>query len=298
MDAQSKVHRMLVVDAKLPDLLHQHAVRPGRPVLAYHIGAERSYVMLLSDRAAEPEIWPLTVPARLLDAVQPAKCPDATIGPLHALDAPVAVPVIARTVRRPGCSIAKTYGCWWRIIDGRSAQRTSQRAASSWHGTPRWPRRARSWSSLRKPSCRVPSAPASHSSAPGGSLWCPTGALNGLPLESLVLQAGRALRDVLDELPPIVDAPSLSILAYLAEHRPPRLAIGPRTLLSVARNRSASAGISTQRTSWCWTARPPRRKRCGSTSRGGRSSIWRSAIACSRCRRFTACRSRRATWPC
>jgi CHAT domain-containing protein len=59
----------------------------------------------------------------------------------------------------------------------------------------------------------------------------PDGPLHKLPLEALVIDSGKEPRYLLDELPPIVYAPSLSILSLLTDRKPG--AGGPLTLLSV-----------------------------------------------------------------
>jgi CHAT domain-containing protein/tetratricopeptide (TPR) repeat protein len=61
-------------------------------------------------------------------------------------------------------------------------------------------------------------------------LVVPDGPLHKLPLEALVLEGGLKPRFVLDELPPIVYAPSAAVLALVAERAAVR---GPLTLLSV-----------------------------------------------------------------
>src|SRR5262249_29903040 len=59
----------------------------------------------------------------------------------------------------------------------------------------------------------------------------PDGPLQKLPLEALLLEAGSRPRYAVDELPPIVYAPSAAILPLLADR--PRPAAGPPSLLTV-----------------------------------------------------------------
>ncbi|HYT89578.1 MAG TPA: CHAT domain-containing protein, partial [Gemmataceae bacterium] len=61
----------------------------------------------------------------------------------------------------------------------------------------------------------------------------PDGALHKLPFEALLLPAGRSSSYVLDELPPLAYAPSVAILALLAERRP-AAPNGLKSLLTVA----------------------------------------------------------------
>src|SRR5262249_21782864 len=61
----------------------------------------------------------------------------------------------------------------------------------------------------------------------------PDGPLHKLPLEALLLEAGPRPRYAVDELPPIVYAPSAAILPLLAD-RPRPAAAGPPSLLTVS----------------------------------------------------------------
>jgi CHAT domain-containing protein len=69
--------------------------------------------------------------------------------------------------------------------------------------------------------------------APESLIVVPDGALHKLPFEALVLRAGDRPAYVLDELPPLIYAPSVAILDLLAS-RPPAAPKGPRSLLTVA----------------------------------------------------------------
>src|SRR5262249_8601051 len=60
----------------------------------------------------------------------------------------------------------------------------------------------------------------------------PDGALHKLPLEALPLRTDGSPSYVLDELPPLVPAPSGAILARLLARAP--APVGPRSLLTVA----------------------------------------------------------------
>jgi CHAT domain-containing protein len=69
--------------------------------------------------------------------------------------------------------------------------------------------------------------------APECLVIVPDDALHKLPFEALVLKAGKQPTYVLDEMPPLVYAPSVAILALLAD-RPPVARGGPLSLLTVA----------------------------------------------------------------
>lgn len=69
--------------------------------------------------------------------------------------------------------------------------------------------------------------------APECVILVPDGALHKLPFEALLLRPCKSPAYVIDELPPLAYAPSVAILARLAELKPAAPG-GPRSLLSVA----------------------------------------------------------------
>lgn len=216
---RSKVYGALAVDAKLPDILRQHVVRPGRVVIGYHIGDARSYLMLLSDRSANPEVWPLTVPARLLDAVQGAQ---RSAVPVTGANGAPAWLLNRRLLRQ-----LVTH----HLRQIEDADFTARGLKLSWDSTVATPGEV-----LEQIAETVlPRAARARLEQLGARqlVVVPDGALHRLPLESLVLRAGTAPRYVLDELPPIIYAPSLSILAHLAQHRAARAATDMPSLLTV-----------------------------------------------------------------
>src|SRR5262249_36409184 len=70
--------------------------------------------------------------------------------------------------------------------------------------------------------------------APDCVLVVPDGALHKLPFEALLLRADESPSYVLDELPPLAYAPSVSILAQLAERKGGAPAGELQSLLTVA----------------------------------------------------------------
>jgi CHAT domain-containing protein/tetratricopeptide (TPR) repeat protein len=233
----SKAYQGLAPDAKLTDLLpnlQKHVVRPGRVLLTYHIGAERSYVMLVSDGSPRPEVWPLTVPARLLDAVRAAQpaTGSTSAAALNPMDAPIASPVTAANgspawlLNRP--SLRLLVGHHLRQLD--DPQFTTRGLRLSWDSAVATPGEILEQiaDTVLPRAVRVRLTQLSARQV----VVVPDGALHRLPLESLVLRAGTTPRYVLDELPPMVYAPSLSVLAHLAQ-RPSRPASGSPSLLTV-----------------------------------------------------------------
>jgi CHAT domain-containing protein/tetratricopeptide (TPR) repeat protein len=209
--------------------LGKHVLRPGRAVVGYHIGSERSYVMLMSDRAGKPEVeaWPLTVSTRLLNAIPRAPGADAAsagdrAAPVTGANGAPAWPLNRRLLRQ---LVAH------HLTQIADAEFTTRGLRLSWDSAVATPGEVLEQITEailpRAVRARLKQLGVRH------VLVVPDGALHRLPLESLVVQAGTAPRYVLDELSPITYAPPLSILARLAGDRSPRPAIGPRSLLTV-----------------------------------------------------------------
>jgi CHAT domain-containing protein/tetratricopeptide (TPR) repeat protein len=207
----------------------KHVLRPGRAVVGYHIGADRSYVMLVSDRAGKTEVeaWPLTVPTRVLDALprspgaDAASAGDGAAAVADANGAP-AWPVNRRLLRQ-----LVTH----QLAQIADVEFTTRGLRLNWDSAVATPGEVLE----QITETIMPRAVRARLKQLGVRqvLVVPDGALHRLPLESLVVQAGAAPRYVLDELPPITYAPPLSILARLAGDRAPRAPIGPPSLLTV-----------------------------------------------------------------
>jgi CHAT domain-containing protein/tetratricopeptide (TPR) repeat protein len=203
----SEVYRHLAPggeqDAALLTTLRRDVLRRGTALLAYHVGDERSYVMLLGDSSTPPEVIPLTVPARLLDAEGP--------------DRPLTRESAARLVER------------YRRVILSPKQRT--RGVEVEPAEPSDPAQDL-LVSIADVLLPAPVRQRLKELKPARLIVVPDGALHTVPLESLLLRAGPSPRYGLDELPPTVYAPSLSVLVHLAR-RPPLPAAARTSLLTV-----------------------------------------------------------------
>ena len=229
----SSVYRTLTRDGqpgKLLETLRQQVVRRGTVLLAYHIGAENGYLMLLGDHSRQPEMFPLTVPAGL-----PAALLDSLERARQARNAP------AKTSRglvvRPN---APEFGPAPVLHKAGPLNRELAHLLVRYHRQ-QIADRAFLTRGLRivapMQAAKVPGALAEQVAesllpqavrrriaalAPVQIVVVPDGALHQTPLESLVVTAGPSPRYVLDELPPIVYAPSTSGLCRWPEDRPPQ----------------------------------------------------------------------------
>jgi CHAT domain-containing protein/tetratricopeptide (TPR) repeat protein len=187
-------------------------------VLAYYIGRERSYLLLLGDGTVEPQAFPLTVPADVAERVGP---PAAASGAGRRGEPLPLNQSLARELVK-GCRLG---------IDG-----SRDRGPRTLEGRPRDRRQAATSVGLdRLGDVLLPPAVLRRIEEikPDGLVVIPDGPLHRLPLEALVIDTPRGPRYVLDELPPIAYAPSAAVLVRLAQRRPPDAA-GPFSLLTVS----------------------------------------------------------------
>jgi tetratricopeptide (TPR) repeat protein len=187
-------------------------------LLAYYIGRERSYLLLLGSRSVEPQAFPLTVPA---DVVERIGLPAAASGAARRGEPiPLNQPLARELVK--GCRLGL-----------KGSRDRGPRTLEVRPGDPR--QAAPSVGLDRLGDVLLPPAVLRRIEEikPDGLVVIPDGALHRLPLEALVIDTPRGRGYVLDELPPIVYAPSAAVLARLAQRRPPDAA-GPFSLLTVS----------------------------------------------------------------
>jgi CHAT domain-containing protein/tetratricopeptide (TPR) repeat protein len=232
----SRFYRGLAADAGGDTLaaLRARVLRRDNLLLWYWVGRERSYLFLVGDSSRPVEVFPLTVPegVTLARAERPAgaAAPDEPRGvevrPAKPADRPAQAPAAGALdqerarllvdlclehVQGPG---AARRGVRVTAQPGGAAARLSGVEAAGAVFLPEAARRR-----IRE-------------LAPEYLLVVPDGPLHKLPLEALVLRGGKEPRYALDELPPLVYAPSAAVLAVLAD-RPPLATAGPPSLLTV-----------------------------------------------------------------
>jgi tetratricopeptide (TPR) repeat protein len=221
--------------------LRDRVIGPKGMLLVYHVGRERSFLLLLDGRSRQTKAFPLTVPAEL----------DKRVGPLPELLVLNEAGPRRRGLRLRGHLEQPELPEWReeRVVPlGESVLRdlvdsyllqVAEPTFSPSRGLrlgvrpkaqPLPPQRpellanvvlppqAREWVLRARPECVT---------------VVPDGALHKLPLESLVLKGGTSPRYVLDEFPPLVYAPSVAALTLLADRRSP-FRHRPLSLLTVA----------------------------------------------------------------
>jgi CHAT domain-containing protein/tetratricopeptide (TPR) repeat protein len=220
--------------------LRGRALGPKKLLLVYHVGRDRSYLLLLGDSSRPPEAFALTVPKDVAEQVAaPAPVPRAqALGRARGIvlrrdrkqpDLPApqrtqeAVPLGQETLR----ALVENY--LQHITDptavGRGLRLVAKDAAR-----PLPAQRPELLAEVLLPPAARQRILAQE---PEGLIVVPDGALHKLPFEALLLQAGDRPVYVLDRFPPLAYAPSVAILARLAD-LPPAAPGGLRSLLTVA----------------------------------------------------------------
>jgi CHAT domain-containing protein len=219
--------------------LRSRIVGAKRLLLVYHVGRRRSYLLLL-DGHSDAAAFPLSVPAEVAQRIAP---PQALVrgegGPRTrglVLRAPQEQPELPRQ-RRGGALVPLGQAVLRDLVDNYLDQVANRNFRAS-----RGIRLQESDAAGRLPAQRpelladVLLPPEARqrirAAAPECVLIIPDGALHKLPFEALLVQAGARPRYVLDELPPLVYAPSVAALALLAGR--PAAPDGPLSLLTVA----------------------------------------------------------------
>lgn len=224
--------------------LRERALGPKKLLLVYHVGREQSHLLLLGDRSRPAEAFPLTVPAAVADRVAPpppvsldqalaksrgivlrrdAGQPDPSPSPPTGKNSvPLGQAVLRALVENYLAHVADPT---FKPTRGLSLQlhpkdpaRPLQPQPAELLGDILLPPAARERIRARAPDCLI---------------VVPDGALHKLPLEALLLRSGDRLAYALDDLPPLAYAPSVAVLARLADPRPSAPS-GLRSLLTVS----------------------------------------------------------------
>jgi CHAT domain-containing protein/tetratricopeptide (TPR) repeat protein len=223
---------------KLLASLRDKVLGPRTALLTYYLGEEHGFLLLLGDRSRSPEVFPLTVSPKLLTALaalsQPggrdreggrgivvkprkpevpkdlANAPTEAAVPLTRERARFLVETYREHLEDPNSPLTRGI----RVVP-RDPARPGARADSlgDVFVPPAVRQRLREWGLDQV-------------------VVVPDGALHKLPLEALPLESKPKPRYLIDELPPLVYAPSPVVLALRAEQpRPARP--GPLSLLTV-----------------------------------------------------------------
>jgi CHAT domain-containing protein len=205
--------------------IRKNVLGPKTVMLAYFIGEEKSYLLLLGDRNLKPEAYPLEAPKDLAGRVARPKpltlaeglsgrrglvLEDEGVAPNLPREAPAAGPTVPLTHELAGTFVDHYLA---RVVNPRFDPTRGLRLESTAPERPLpaqrpelmadvfLPHAVRKRLAELKPECLV---------------VIPDGPLHKLPLEALLLKAGSEPRYVLDDLPPMAYAPSIAALAYLS----------------------------------------------------------------------------------
>jgi CHAT domain-containing protein len=221
-------------------------------LLAYHIGRQRSYLLLLGGPMTQAKAFPLTIPAEVVKGLADAAAKQVADATPSAGKAPpgeerrglrvqernprpepaLRPPAVGAGGSRPlNQNLTRALVAWYR---NQIAHPTNWDVRSL-EVRPREPDRP--GPSLRLDAVGNVLLPEAVRQSirklePKYLVVIPDGALHKLPLEALVLQNAPQKRYALDVLPPIVYAPSAAVLALLAE-RPRPAGADPLSLLTV-----------------------------------------------------------------
>jgi CHAT domain-containing protein/tetratricopeptide (TPR) repeat protein len=242
----SDLYRVLADEAVVTRPLAnvRNKVLPPRTALvAYHLQRHRSFALLVTPDQQAPRMFELRVPAELLAELKrdlpsasawgddaqrrglavrrrrvagliPADAPSTA-------DVPLSQPLAALLVEHYRCLLE---GPGFATVRGLKVVARSGAGKKAVRGLPGWAE------------VLLPAELRQHLRGLDQVLVVPDGPLHKLPLEALLLESEPRPRFVLDDLPPLLYAPSVSALAYLARRPPGANAPGSpraRSLLTV-----------------------------------------------------------------
>jgi CHAT domain-containing protein/tetratricopeptide (TPR) repeat protein len=216
-------------------ILRQRVLHPNHLLLWYWIGRERSYLFLVGDATRPVEVFPLSVPEAAAGKLARASGPPETRA--HEKNRGFEVR-LTEPVRQPKTLTAGTLDqerarilvdAYLEDILGADAETNRGLRVK-----PRNPSQAVPQTAWEAVGASLLPAEACHrirELKPEYLLVIPDGPLHKLPLESLQQPSRNGPRYALDELPPMVYAPSAAVLAMLAARPAPPSE--PRSLLTV-----------------------------------------------------------------
>jgi CHAT domain-containing protein/tetratricopeptide (TPR) repeat protein len=236
----------------LPAALRERILGPRTLLLVYHIGPEQGHLLLLGGNFVRPEVFPLTVPAEVAERLAlPERLPGAALAGLRGFvlkklgpgPEPPPPPKADKETRRPGdketeapAAVPLTEKVARALVEHYLGQIIDPdfKATRGFRLTPRDPARPVATQRLELLGSVVLPPEARRRIRECGAeavVVVPDGPLHKVPLEAVLLEAGPEPRYVLDELPPLVYAPSAALLTLLADR--PRSQGGPLSLLTV-----------------------------------------------------------------
>jgi CHAT domain-containing protein len=238
------VYRQLVASSGGGDLLarlRETTLSPGTVMLAYHIGGADSHVILVGGKGVPSEAFPLEVDAALAGRI--AAAPAASSGGkgtrgLRIRERKNPAPPPAPDRVAPARAVPLTSPVARALIDHYLEQITDPdfRTTRGLRIRPRDPKAPVAVQRLELlGDVMMPAALRDRLRGlkPTTIVVVPDGPLHKLPLEAMLVRSAGKSRYLLEELPPLVYAPSASALALLAE-RPAPVRKGLPSLLTLS----------------------------------------------------------------
>jgi CHAT domain-containing protein/tetratricopeptide (TPR) repeat protein len=219
--------------------LRDRAIPKGTLLLVYHLGPRDSHLMILGGNGERPEAFALNVPAAVADrlASLPAGPGDKLTGLRGLRLRPLPAAGGKPAELAPGKTVPLTAPVARDLVDHYVRQLADPnfrptRGLKLTPARPDQPLAVQPGGLLADVFLPAEVRRRVRDSGARRLVVVPDGALHKLPLEALVVEAGERPRYVLDELPPIVYAPSAAVLTLLAD-RPRPSSGAPLTLLTV-----------------------------------------------------------------
>ena len=223
--------------------LQEKALGPKRALLAYYIGQQHSYLVVATGGSKSLAVFPLKVSGKLAKGMIPPEPPTLAAAlensrglrgiRVHAAEPPVDAPTTPEPPSEPLALSSFTARAlvdhYLNFITDPTVTTTRGLQVRAKEPTEPLP--------VQRPQLLgdifLPAGARKMIRDSGAELVIviPDGPLHKLPLETLVLGTDKGPRYLLEELPPVVYAPSSGILAYLVDR--PRPTNGPLSLLTV-----------------------------------------------------------------
>lgn len=224
-----------LADPNLPEQilpkLRERVLGPKTALLVYHIGKDASHVLLLGDASVKPAYFPLVIAEDLAQNIAPPEPRNAdhalglrgvAIVPKAGTKTPSPPPLPAPAANAKVSPLRQAAA---RALIDTYRQEILDREFQTTRGITIKPRDPNRPVPPQRPDVLgeifLPKALRDRLKELKFEtiIVVPDGPLHTLPLEAMVLESGPRPRFVIDELPPLIYAPSGSILAVLADRR-------------------------------------------------------------------------------
>ena len=237
--------------------LQEKAIGAKRALLAYYIGQQHSYLVVATGGSNSLAVFPLKVSSRLAKNMVPPEPPTLAAALENSrglrglrVQATRPDPVAAPTAPEPPSPPQSLSSFTARALVDHYLNFITDPTVTTTRGLQVRAKEPTEQLPVQRPELLgdifLPAGARKMIRDSGAELVIviPDGPLHKLPLETLVLGTDKGPRYLLEELPPVVYAPSSGILAYLVDR--PRQTTGPLSLLTVGNPEYPQAEPGTQ----------------------------------------------------